>query len=81
MKRVSLPAPPGVCISVAQTALPANALSYLTTTYPDYVFEKAFAAYSNNALQGYVVVINENNTKYAVRFDASGNFVSAKTIW
>ncbi len=81
VKRVTLPAPPGNCIGIAQSALPAGALSYLDTTYSNYVFDKAFAVYRNNVLQGYVVIINANNTKYAVRFDASGNFVSAKTIW
>src|SRR5258705_2731702 len=75
-KRVTLPAPPGNCVPIAESALPTNVLSYLTTTYPNYVFEKAFAAYLNNSLQGYVVIINANNTKYAVKFDASGNFIS-----
>jgi hypothetical protein len=79
--RVTLPAPPGNCVSISQSALPTNVQSYLSTTYPNYVFEKAFAAYANSALQGYVVIINANNTKYAVKFDASGNFVSVKTIW
>lgn len=81
VRRVALPTPPGNCEPIAQSALPANVLSYLTTTYPNYVFEKAFAAYRAGAVQGYVVIINANNTKYAVRFDASGNFVSIKTIW
>lgn len=80
--RINLPAPPGHCVSIAQTDLPSNVQSYLSTTYPNYVFEKAFAAYnSSNVLQGYVVVINANNTKYAVKFDAPGNFVSVRTIW
>ncbi|TMI94972.1 MAG: hypothetical protein E6H06_07965 [Bacteroidetes bacterium] len=82
VKRVTLPAPPGIAVGITESALPANVLSYLSTTYPDYVFEKAFAVYNNsNVLQGYAVVINANNTKYAVLFDASGNFVSVKTIW
>jgi hypothetical protein len=82
VKHISLPSPPGICVSISQSALPGNVLTYLTTTYPDYAFEKAFAAYDNsNVLQGYVVIINANNTKYAVRFDSSGNFVSVKTIW
>ena len=82
VKRVTLPAPPGMAVGITQSALPANVLSYLSTTYPDYVFEKAFAVYNNsNVLQGYAVVINANNTKYAVLFDSSGNFVSVKTIW
>ena len=80
-KRIALPVPPGICISISQSDLPAKALEYLSTTYPNYVFEKAFAAYKNNVLLGYVVVINANNTKYGVRFDASGNFVAVKTLW
>ena len=80
-RRVSLPTPPGSCVSIDQSALPSNIQSYLNSSYPNYVFEKAFAVYRNSVLQGYVVIINANNTKYAVRFDASGNFVSVKTIW
>jgi hypothetical protein len=44
VKRVSVPVPPGFVISIAESALPSNIASYLTTTYPNYVFEKAFAA-------------------------------------
>jgi len=80
-KRISLPAPSGYCISIAQTALATKILDYLNTTYPNYIFEKAFAGYKNNVVQGYLVIINANNTKYAVHFDATGNFVSVKTIW
>jgi len=82
VSHVSLPIPPGFAVNIAESALPNNIASYLTTTYPNYVFEKGFAAYnSGNILQGYLIIINASNTKYAVRFDASGNFVSAKTIW
>lgn len=81
VKRLSLPAPPGICVNIGQGDLPTNVVSYLGTTYPGYVFEKAFAAYNNTEIVGYVVVINANNTKYAVRFDASGNFVSARSVW
>jgi hypothetical protein len=31
-------------------------------------------------VKGYVVFIDANNTKYAVEFDAAGNFLRAKTI-
>ena len=81
VRRVAIPAPAGACVSVDQNALPSNVLLYLTTTYPNYVFEKAFAVYKNTVLQGFVVIINANNTKYGVRFDASGNFVAVKTLW
>jgi len=81
-KRVALLVPPGRFIGIAESDLPTNALTYLTTSYPDFVFEKAFAVFNSNiTLVGYVVVINSNNTKYALRFDSSGDFVAVKTIW
>lgn len=81
IRRVSLPAPHGHCVLILQSALAANVLSYLATTYPNYVFQRAFAAYANGAIQGYVVIINANNTHYAVKFDAAGNFVAVRVIW
>jgi len=81
VKRVQLTAP-GVRpteVSVAQTALPAATLTYLTTTYPNYVFKLAESVTVNGVLQGYEVLINANNTRYALMFDATGKFVSVKT--
>ncbi len=81
IQRVQLPAPQhGHAIPVAQAALPSAATSYLSTTYPDYVFKAAFTIQYNGTVQGYVVFIDANATKYAVEFDASGNFVRAVTI-
>ena len=82
LKRVAIPAPQGGSfISILQSVLPANVSGYLNTTYPNYVFNKVFSVSINNVVQGYVVIINANNTKYAVVFDAGGNFVLVKTIW
>ena len=80
VKRVQLPSREGNCTSVDQRALPATTLAYLDQSYPNYVFEKAFAIKWNGSLQGYIVVVDANNTKYALEFDASGNFLKAKTI-
>lgn len=80
MKRELLPSKQGSCQSIELAALPSVAANYLSQTYPNYVFEKAFSIAQNGTLKGYVVVIDANNTKYAVEFDASGNFVRAKTI-
>jgi len=80
INRVQAPAPHGNIASIDQSALPANALSYLSSTYPNYVFNKAFSVTVNGVVQGYCVVIEANSTKYAIQFDASGNFVKAKTI-
>ncbi len=79
--RIQLPAKQGKHQEVAQSALPATALTYLETTYPNYVFNKAFAVTIAGSVKGYVVLLDANNTKYAVAFDASGNFVGAKTIY
>lgn len=80
VKRVQLPARPGRPVAIDQSALPSGALSYLATTYPNYVFKRAFRISSNGVVQGYVAVIDANETKYAVLFNASGSFVSVKTI-
>jgi hypothetical protein len=81
VKREQLPTKNGSCQSVEQSALPSAALNYLNQTYPNYVFDKAFSISNNGAIAAFVVVIDANNTRYAVLFDASGNFVKAKTIF
>jgi len=80
VKRVQLPAKEGNCAAVDASALPAITRAYLEQAYPNYVFEKAFRVQWNGTVQGYVVVIDANNTKYAIAFDASGNFLKVKTI-
>ena len=80
VSRTELPAHKGRANSIEQRALPANALSYLSATYPNYVFNKAFSITVNGTVQGYCVVIEANATKYAVQFDAAGNFVKAKPV-
>jgi hypothetical protein len=80
VSRVELPAQKGKANSIEQSALPANALSYLSATYPNYVFNKAFSITVNGTVQGYCVVIEANATRYAVQFNAAGNFVKAKPV-
>ncbi|MFC0512823.1 PepSY-like domain-containing protein [Mucilaginibacter angelicae] len=65
---------------VTEANLPAAITTYLTTTYPGYVFDKAFSESSGGTLQGYVVFITSNSTKYAIIFNASGTFVKALPI-
>lgn len=81
VKRVELPTKSnGILAGIELAALPSVAADYLSQTYPNYVFEKAFSVSQGGTIVAYVVVIDANNTKYAVAFDASGNFVKAKTI-
>jgi hypothetical protein len=65
---------------VAQSALPAAIATYLTSTYPGYVFNQAFADMNGNTTVGFDVFITVNSTNYMVHFDASGNYVSAVTL-
>lgn len=79
-KRVRLHAREGKATVIEASALPAAITTYLTATYPGYVFNKAYSISSNGSLRGYVVVIDSNNTRYGIAFDANGNFEAAKVI-
>jgi hypothetical protein len=63
--------------SLAQADLPSSASTYLTTTYPAYVFDAAYTVKLNGTTEAYLVFIDANTTKYLVKFDASGNFVKS----
>jgi hypothetical protein len=80
IKRLELPAGRAKGRSVEASALPSKTSTYLINTYPNYVFKKAFELKVNGVLKGYLVLIDANLTKYAVHFDASGQFVKAVTI-
>lgn len=80
VNRVTLPAPRGKENTIEQNSLPANVLSYLSATYPGYVFNKAFSITVNGVVQGYCVLIEANNTRYGIHFDAAGNFVNVKPV-
>lgn len=65
---------------LTQAELPVTASTYLTTTYPAYVFDAAYTVSLNGVIQGYMVFIDANTTKYLVRFDASGAFVKSIAV-
>lgn len=79
-KRVQLTHRHAHHIAIEFTQLSQAAINYLTETYPNYVFKKAFKISVNGSVVGYLAIVDANNTKYAVEFDATGKFVSAKTI-
>ncbi len=81
VKRLNLPSKKGAAQIIEQAALPSGVSTYLNASYPNYVFKKAFVIKNGTAVAGYVVFIDANNTKYAVEFDVSGNFLVAKTIY
>jgi len=81
IKRLIIAAPDGQVAAIDQTALPSSILSYLTATYPDYVFEKAFSLTADGSIRAYLVVIDADNTKYGLVFDSLGTLLSVHTIW
>lgn len=66
--------PSKCCTAIQQSALPAAALAYLESTYPNYVLKNAFSISSGSSVQGNIVVINATNTKYAIEFGSTGRF-------
>lgn len=80
IKRVQLFPHVKTITTLTQNQLPASVSTYLTTTYPAYVFDAAYQVNVNGVLKGYAVVIDANSTKYLVTFDSGGVFVKAYAI-
>ena len=72
--------PPAPQKPVTATDLPESIATYLTATYPGYVFNNAFEILKGSTIENYVVFINANNTSYALLFDGSGTFVKSNTL-
>ncbi|MDN5285226.1 MAG: putative beta-lactamase-inhibitor-like, PepSY-like [Mucilaginibacter sp.] len=66
--------------AVTEANLLANITTYLTTTYPGYVFDKAYSLSLNGTVKAYAVLITSNSTKYAVVFNANGTFVATFAV-
>ncbi|MXV14644.1 PepSY-like domain-containing protein [Hufsiella ginkgonis] len=65
---------------VALAALPAVARTYLTNTFAGYVFNKAYVLKTGTAVKGYTALIDASGTKYAVAFNASGDWIKTVTV-
>jgi hypothetical protein len=66
---------------IAKSGLSSSVLNYLSYTFPNYVFNKADVVHSNGNMLGNLVLINANNTRYAIAFDPFGNFMSNKVVY
>lgn len=80
LKRAPLVLHAGKKTAIAQAQLSAKIAAHLLTTYPGYVFHRAYEVKSNSTTQAYLVFIDSNNTKYALHFDANGNLVKSVVI-
>ena len=67
--------------TIVQDSLPSADLTYLENTYPNYVFETALSVSVNNQAERYGILLDANNTKYAIWFDAAGNVIATVIVW
>ena len=81
VKRIELPSKPAIYQVRDLTAVPSSIVTYLEASYPNYIFKNAFALSLNGTIKTYIVVIDANDTKYALEFDATGNFVRVKALF
>ena len=65
---------------VKEADLLISITTYLTTTYPGYVFDNAFEILKGSTVQDYIVFIDANNTRYAIAFGSSGTFIKSVTL-
>ncbi len=59
-------------VTVLAGALPPTIQTYFTLSYPKYIIGKAYYTAQNNAINGYVVVIDASLIKYAFVFSNAG---------
>jgi hypothetical protein len=67
--------------NIMQDSLPSADQAYLEKTYPNYVFETALTVSVNNQILRYGVLLDANNTKYVIWFDAAGNVIATVIVW
>ncbi len=80
ISRLKIPAAGEIRTTISSANLLSAITTYLTTTFPGYVVDKAFTVGSKTAIKGYVVFITDNSTNYAVEFDAKGAFVKSTVV-
>jgi len=80
IKRTQIDKHVGTHVAVTAANLPAAITTYLTATYPGYVFDKAFSHSESGVIKGYDVEITSNSTKYVIVFTAAGAFVKVFAV-
>lgn len=66
--------------SVDLAGLPTAIQTYLSNTYPGFTLKQAFSVTNQGAIQGYLVFIDANNTKYALSFNSAGTIIRTQVI-
>jgi hypothetical protein len=66
---------------IEKSNLSSTIQNRLSNTFPNYVFNKSDLMTVNNSNLGTLVLINANNTRYAVTFNNNGDMISKKAIY
>ncbi|MCA6468265.1 MAG: hypothetical protein IM541_01085 [Chitinophagaceae bacterium] len=66
---------------IEKSNLSSTIQNKLSNTFPNYVFNKSDLMTVNNSSMGTLVLINANNTRYAVSFNNNGDMISKKAIY
>jgi len=66
---------------VEKSSISAEALNNIANTFPNAAFEAASRMSENGLTMGNLVLINANNTHYAITLDRFGNVLSNKVIF
>lgn len=66
---------------IEKSNLSSGIQNKLLTTFPNYVFNQADMMIVNNSTMGTMVLINANNTRYAVSFNNNGDMISNKVVY
>lgn len=66
---------------IEKSNLSSTILNRLSNTFPNHVFNKADLMTMGSSNMGTLVLINANNTRYAVTFNSNGNMLSNKVVY
>jgi hypothetical protein len=66
---------------IEKSNLASNIQNSLSNTFPNHVFNNANRMIVNNSYMGTMVLINANNTRYAVTFNNNGDMVAKKVVY
>lgn len=80
LSRIQISPRPDSHTAVIESALLPDITTYLTTTFPGYVFDKAFVEKAGTTIVGYDVFVTVNGTRHALLFDATGKFVKGISV-
>jgi hypothetical protein len=80
LKRIKIEQNGGINVAIDATDLLPAITTYLTSTFPGYVLNKAFAEGDRDGVIGYHVFITVNTTNYVVDFSAQGAFLKTTVI-